>query len=315
VWFGAIPGNPSLTVVALIGAPTVREGLRKGTITDGRRPGAIIALLACAAFAAFAQDAAPATEFEAASVQPSQPPQPGVRYDTGCRTPGPGLFVCTNAPFRLLVLRAYGVEDYRLSGPAWMGTERFDIAAKVSAGLAREQIGPMLQKLLAGRFGLTVHRETKEMQVYALTVDKGGPRLRESKADDTPVATAPPPPDDTPVATEPPSSDATRLAPRPPEGGTRTANLRGVPQIQATRMPIPGLAAILERRLGRHVVDETGLRGHYDFTLRFAGTSASELAPSIFTAVQNQLGLKLEPKKVPTEIIVVDAAKRTPSAN
>jgi len=312
-------------------------------------------LLACAPFAASAQDAAAAPEFEVASVKPSPPPQPGVSFMIGCRAPDPGRFECMRTPLRMLVVQAYGVANYRVTGPAWMDSERYDIVATVPDGASKEQIDLMLRKLLADRLGLVAHRETKELQTFALTVGKNGPKLKESKEGSTLPPSDPPPPGSIPAFSAPGGAMPVQTGGQvvmmqssgPPPANVRRVG-RSVRQTvtpdaitaEATGMDLPGLADMLENRLGRHVVDETGLKGKYDFSLRYANDSslgssgivvrgaaggpppalpsadsASDPAPSIFTAVQDQLGLKLEPKKLPTEIVVVDKADKVPTAN
>lgn len=304
------------------------------------------AVLACAAPA---QDAVPLPEFDVASVKPATPPQTGVTYYGGCRTPDPVRFECANTPFRALVMRAYGVDNYRVTGPAWIDSERFDVSAKVPEGATREQTNLMLRRLLESRFGLAVHMETRDLQMFALTVGKNGSKLKEWKEGDT----VPPPPGNMAAspadggtlgvltqqtsATVRQGAPSASEAPRTPPSVVRTTMSNGVMGLEATRMTISGLARTLENQLGHHVVDETGLTGFYNVNLRFSteGTAganrivisgggsrgappadfAPEPAPSIFTAVQDQLGLKLEPKKVPTEVVVVDQAAKVPSAN
>jgi len=282
-----------------------------------------------------------------------------VRIRMGCSTPDPGRFTCSGMPLRALVVRAYGVKNYQISEPSWMDSERFDIMAKVPAGATPEQVNLMLQKLLADRFQMTVHRETKDLPVYALVVGKNGHKLKASTGDD-----------------KGPSVDAAlagRALPPPPSGGggqqammmitrggTGTAagqrglmmTMRnGLNEVVGRKATVSGLANLLSTQLNRPVMDETDLTGEYDFTLDFApdetmrsggvlggiviagpgpaagagggaapGAPGSETrdpssAPSIFSAIQNQLGLKLEPKKAPVEIIVVDKADKAPTEN
>lgn len=296
---------------------------RKGVVS---RISLIAALVASAAFAATAQEAAPAVEFEAASVKPS-PPERGFQF--GCRTPDPSLFVCNRTSLRLLVMRAYGVERYRVDGPAWMDTGNFEINAKVPAGATRAEINVMLQHLLASRFGLAVHRETRDVPAFALTVGKSGPKFKESLAGTEPAA-----PPTRPLSAEP--TDGAGAAPVQPHPTLviRTPGAAGIPGtirrtyspggywLDAARVRIYDLLPLLQSEAGRHIEDETGLKGIYDFALHYAhnetaedATATPDLAPSIFTAVQDQMGLKLEPKKVPTEMLVVDHAEKVPNAN
>ena len=318
-------------------------------------------LLAVAAFGAAGQEAAPAPEFEAASVKRAEPLNVGammsggpVRISMGCNQPDPGRFTCTGMPLRMLLVRAYGVKNYQISGPSWIDSERFDIAAKIPAGATQDQFKLMLQKLLADRFQMTVHREAKDLPVYALVIGKNGHKLKESTGDGQGK-----PIDDT--------FAGRGVPPPPPPGGGGEQNVmvmrsgsgpggrngvimtmrNGQAEIIGTKATLASLASMLSGQLNRPVVDETDLKGEYDFTLDFApdetmrpggamgglviagpgvvggpapaapGSEAREpgSAPSIMSAVQNQLGLKLEPKKTPVEMIVVDKAEKIPTEN
>ncbi len=319
-----------------------------------------LGLMLGAAFAAAGQGAATAPEFEAASVKPAEPLDTGammaggrVQIRMGCSFPNPGRFTCSGMPLRALLVRAFGVKNYQFSGPGWMDSERFDIVAKVPSGATPEQVSLMLQKLLVDRFQMTVHRETKELPVYALVVGRNGHKLRES----------------TPGSKPSPIDEALagRAAPPPPAGGNSQRSMTvmssggsdakggvmmtmrdGLSEIVGSQAPVSSLASALSTQVTRPVVDETGLKGDYDFTLDFApdetvrpggasgavvvtvpgpgGAGAVPPAPgsetrdpasaaSIFSAIQSQLGLKLEPKKSSVEMIVVDNAEKAPSPN
>jgi uncharacterized protein (TIGR03435 family) len=185
----------------------------------------------------------------------------------------------------MLLTYAYNIRPHQLSGaPAWTSDARFDIEAKAE-GASPAQVRQMLQTLLAERFHLAAHRETREQPGYALVVAKGGPRLRESKA------------------------EATQM-----DG-------KGPGQIGAEKVPMTMLARGLQNILERFVLDETGLTGEYDFELKWLPERLVEQrpgdeppadvsGPSIFTALQEQLGLKLEARKGPVEIVVVDRIER-----
>jgi uncharacterized protein (TIGR03435 family) len=180
---------------------------------------------------------------------------------------------------------------YQISGgPSWLDSDsdRFNIAAIALGDKAPspENVRLMLQSLLADRFQLKVHREIKEGPVYALVVGKNGPRLKVSKPDEESSITA---------------------------SGNRTAN------ITMANQTADRLALQLADSLDRPVIDKTGLTGHYDIKLTWIPEYAGAPRPGsddvdIFTAVQEQLGLKLEPQKAPIEILVVDHAER-PSDN
>jgi uncharacterized protein (TIGR03435 family) len=323
-------------------------------------------LMVCAASAAFGQDAASAPEFEAASVKPAEPLDTGammaggrISIRFGCSSADPGRLTCSGMPLRALLVRAFGIKNYQFSGPGWMDSERFDIVAKVPAGATPEQVNLMLQKLLVDRFQMTVHRETKELPIYALVVGKNGHKLKEPApgGKESPIDAAlagrgaPPPP--------PPAGGGGELGmimmrsggPNT-KSGLMTMMRNGLIEIVGTKATVSILAGALSSQVNRPVVDETGLQGEYDFTLDFApdetvrpggasgafvmtvpgpapgpgGTGAAPAAPgsetrdpasaaSLFTAIQSQLGLKLEPKKGPVEMVVVDKAEKAPGAN
>lgn len=250
-------------------------------------------LLALAAFGAFGQEAAKTPEFETASIKPSDAVRPIGTFLTGCSTPEPGRFVCVRTSFRGLVMSAYGVNRYQVSGPEWMDSENFEIAAKVPAGASREQVNLMLQHLLAGRFQMTVHRETKDVPVYVLVVSKDGHQLKPFKDED---GKAP--------------GGAAGAAQEFP-GDLNTSLYNGVYEIEATGLTVPMLLNLISDQLDRPTLDETGLTGRYNFTLSFALGAR----PSLFSAIQSQLGLKLEPKTIQMQTIVVDQAGKTPAAN
>lgn len=288
-------------------------------------------LLALAAFAVSAQEAAPDPQFEVASVKPAAPsdfdriPMP-MPIRMTCRTPDPVRFNCTHMSLRDLTVEAYGIMDYQLTGPAWMGTAKFDIVAKVPAGTTRDQAHLMLRHLLADRFKMTIHRERKEMAVYALRVGPNGHKLKEAASPIDPDPEADAELDQQMMVSMTKMTESLKNA-----GGGSGAHSTG------RHESVSSLVRMLSDRLGRPVVDETGLKGKYDFDMEFApnqvllvvapdggpsptGTDPGRdgLAspfPSISQAVQSQLGLKLEPKKLPVEIIVVDQAEKVPTEN
>ena len=148
----------------------------------------------------------------------------------------------------------------------------------------RDRLLEKVRTLLADRFQLKVHRETREMPVYALNVAKGGPKLQ-----------------------APAKDDVTRTSLNIRRGDT------GKPEIPGTRISVAILVKTLSDQVGRTVIDQTGLEGNYDFKLTFAtdmGQAAETEGPSIFTALQEQLGLRLESQKGPVEVIVIDSAQK-----
>jgi bla regulator protein BlaR1 len=222
-----------------------------------------------------------------------------------------GRFVARTATVNLIVAVAYNVHPYQISGgPSWVSSERYDIQAKEPDEVAeelrklppergRERQSLLLRSLLAERFKLKVSRRSEELPVYALVVAKSGPKLQ------------PTPPDE--------KGPDIRMGPG---------------QLTCRGLGMPTLATVLSNQLSRTVLDQTGLKGNFDFTVEWsrdqtlsgmsrqtapgvAGPDAAPLdssGPSFFTAVQEQLGLKLEPTKGPVEVIVIDHIER-PSEN
>ena len=209
-------------------------------------------------------------------------------------TEASGLTV-TNMPLQTIIKVAYGLQDYQIAaGPAWLETDRYDIAAKGPGPLRDDDQPRMMQALLADRFKLAVHRESKEMQGYALVVTRSGFKLSASKADG--------------------------------DNWARTG--RGSLTCQGVSMS--RLASILAGRLGRPIVDATHIDGAFDFKLEWTPDPGQPLGPkeraeplpaddnssgpSIYTALQEQLGLKLEARKASIEVVVIDHIER-PSEN
>ena len=217
-------------------------------------------------------------EFEVASIKP---PNPTGDRGTNMSTDG-GTLRMHNATLKFCIIAAYGVQDYLIEGgPNWVARDKFEITAKAAGSVQHEGLVRMLQSLLADRFKLALHRETKQRPVYALTLGKNGPKLHLSD----------------------PGSES--LLGR--RGG------RGPLVGQSASMP--GLASILSMLMERKVLDQTGLTGAYDFTLEYAPMDAIDSPlPSLVTALQDQLGLKLDATRGPVEVLVIDHAEK-PSAD
>ena len=242
---------------------------------------------------------------------------------------------------------AYRVKTYQISGPEWLPSERFDITAKMPAGATRDQVPEMLQALLTERFKLTLHRSTTEQSVYALVVAKGGPRLKESPADsDLPAAVpggpaapnAPTPTDGSAQVRASATSDTKGVITSSSANGT-TKMMTGNSgmRVEMTKMNSTGMVELLGRFVDRPVLDMTDLKGKYDLSLdvgledmltlaRGAGVAvpmgpmgdgarASEPgSSSVFAGIQ-QYGLKLEPRKAPIELLIIDHVERSPTEN
>jgi uncharacterized protein (TIGR03435 family) len=224
--------------------------------------------------------------FEVASIRPNMSGE----TDSSSRTQN-GRFIGRNQNLRDLLEHAYDVMEWQITGPAWILSERFDVTAKPPAGVSGDQFEAMMQNLLAGRFKLQLHREQQERAVYALVVAKGG--LKATAA--------------------------------PGEAGAKTNWSRD--HIEAQHMSMAHFAERLSRVADRPVVDATGVAGAFDFELKWtpdssrakpaenSGAQLADLPPSVFTAIEEQLGLKLEPRKAPVEILIVDHAEKVPTEN
>jgi uncharacterized protein (TIGR03435 family) len=195
-----------------------------------------------------------------------------------------GQIVITNMPLHRIIERAYGVKPFQVTGPGWLDDVRFDIAAKYPPDIKSEDRLIMMRNLLEDRFKMVVHRESKDMPGYALVVAKGHFKLK---------------------TVEPGGSK---------DWGTSQHGGR-VSTLAAQKTSMATLADNLGRTLGEVVVDKTGLTYVYDFELKWTNDDKApegEAVPNLFTAVQETLGLKLQPQKVPVQIIVVDRIERTP---
>jgi uncharacterized protein (TIGR03435 family) len=247
-----------------------------------------------------AQVFAQTKEFEVASIKSHKDDDGRVGIQI---TPG-GRWRATNVPVNLLLQIAYDLRPGQLSGaPNWINSERYDVEAKLDDSLGPnpkpEQMRPYLQALMEKRFQFKFHRETKEMPVYVLAVAKGGPKLKES--------------------------DPAAVGPR----------IRmGMGQLTCTKIKMDAFARELSRQLGRPILNQTDLNGDYDLDLTYApegpgpggegahggggaggpggppSAAPGSDAPTIFTAIQEQLGLKLDSRKAPVELLIVDRLEK-----
>lgn len=225
-------------------------------------------------------------EFDAASIRPNT----SGSTRTSVSMPAIGTFRAENVTIRELIVNAHRVRRAEIEGgPDWMDSEHFDITARTGDGAARNQMHVMLQTLLADRFGLAAHRESRERPVYALVVDR---------ADGVP---------------------ATGLARSTAQGGRpgmESSTTNGAVAVRASGETMSRLAEWLGTRADRQVVDRTGLAGTYDFELQFVRdevltrTAPPAGAISLPTALREQLGLKLEPARGPVEFLIIDRASR-----
>jgi uncharacterized protein (TIGR03435 family) len=268
----------------------------------------VAVLMFCTTGRSPAQNAA-TPAFEVASVRPN-------------RNSGPERFslfpefTAQNATLKDLLALAYDVKGFQVSGgPAWINSDRYDISAKVAGPPTPGREGLMLQRrrlqtLLQDRFKLAVHRETKELPIYELSVSKGGPKLQAPSCIEV---------------------DPKNLAPAPSKGVMDYCGSSGFfkGRFEASAANMGDLAKALANLLDRSVTDKTGVNGTFHVTLTFAvddttirfpdapnpgGAVATDAGPNIFTALQEQLGLRLESRKGPVDVTVIDHVEK-PSEN
>jgi uncharacterized protein (TIGR03435 family) len=223
--------------------------------------------------------------FEVASIQPSSPSGDGEL--TGQMIRDPDRINYTRVTLQYLLAQAYRIKNFQISGPGWLDSDRFDVAAKLPRQASPDQIPAMLQALLAERFKLAFHRESKSLNAYVLLIGKGAPKL---KAIDAEI------------------------------GGVHTT-------IGATRRHLSGkvtmayFAGLLSNLLDRPVVDMTELTGVYDLDLEWSVDDAPERTvqandpPSLFTVLQEKFGLRLESRQAPVDVYLIDHVDRVPTPN
>ncbi len=239
---------------------------------------------ACAIALCFRLSAQTPLAFEAASVKPAPADRGSAWY---YRTPPGGRVSISNAPLNVLIQNIYRVRSFQVSGgPPWIATERWDIEAtpgsNATPAITPEQRDEMFKSLLADRFHLVLHRETKELPVYDLVVAKGGSKL-------------------------------------PPSGDEPGFGMSDTGSVTFKKTTVSTFANVLSGVLGRKVIDKTGLQGNFNADLHWtpderADAQPDDAGPSIFTAIQEQLGLRLESSKGPVEVLVIDRAEK-PSEN
>jgi uncharacterized protein (TIGR03435 family) len=235
----------------------------------------------------------PALKFEVASIKPNRTGETraGIRP-----APGGERYVASNVTLKLMITVAYRIKaDQVAGGPAWLDADRYDMNAKAERPSSMEELHAMLQDLLADQFKLRFHRESKELPMYALTVDKDGPKLKPHQAQS---------------AGDPWIDQAQDHFPQT--------------TWHATFAPMDYFAWRLSMILDRPVVDQTNLKGGYDFDLEFTqelppniqpgallnAAAIDTSGPTIFEAIRRQLGLKLERQRGPVQILVIDHAEK-----
>ena len=263
------------------------------------RLGLLFVGLAVAALPLAAQSDAP--RFDVASVKPTLGSS---AISTWSLLPS-GRFVATNSKLRMLIFNAHGVTpDRLLGGPDWIGSDRFDILASAPAGTSESTMLTMLQTLLADRFKLVLRREARETAVYSLVIARNDGRSEKALL---------------PVDCKTDSKAVVRKGDAPAcswlligQQGT------GMVTYQSGGVNLDELAQTLTRRVGRPVINRTGLAGEFQFELSWlqdmqaspAAPAAANGGPSLFTALQDQLGLKLESSRGPVEFLVIESVER-----
>ncbi|MGH9476565.1 MAG: TIGR03435 family protein [Terriglobales bacterium] len=290
----------------------------------------LAALILLAACSVAAQAPAP-TQFDAATIKPAALPSGGL-VRVGMRL-DPTRLTASNVSLKQLIQRAYNLKPYQVQGPDWLDSERFDVTAETEQPVTQDQMAALLQPLLVKQFALITHRGSKVESIYALVAAPGGFKM-----------TAPGP---SGVSLPPPPRGARggrmRLSGPLPKGAMQ---LMMSPQglTIAGDVTLDSLANFLSSQVDRPVLNLTGIKGNYALHLTFAPTGAMRAnmrkmgapppppgagsgggsepggeaqapAPSIFSALPQQLGLKLEPRKAPIEILVVDSASKVPKGN
>ena len=252
-------------------------------------------LLFLAVSPAFSQDGITVPSFEVADVKANKSGDVRMAVDF---QPG-GRFSARNVPLRILIALAYHVRpDAVTGGPGWLGSERFDIVAKASQTTPPEELRRMLQTLLAERFKLALHSDQKLLPAYSLQLGKAGAKLQPAEAG---------------LLTE------QRCRPGEPVAGRKSV----VCEHMTMALLADNLQEIASRDIDAPVVNQTGLEGAYTFKLAWTpgiqtvtpDPPDSAAGPTLFEALESQLGLKLENKKLPLPVLVIDRVERTPTEN
>lgn len=235
--------------------------------------------------------------FEAVSIRPADPAARGRTIHGGPGSSDPGLLTMKNVDLFSLVALAWGLHRYELSAPDWLDSTYFDVSARVPQGIDVDQYRGLLQAMLAERFHLAVHHESREMRIYDLTIAKAGIKMKQSAN---------------------PSGAADGLQP-PPK--TPPAGFHGAVSLNSPAMSMPRFADFVSGFLDAPVIDATGLQGDYEIPLRALigppspGSDSENAPPSLADALLQQLGLRLVARKAQMDVLVVDRIDKSPTAN
>jgi uncharacterized protein (TIGR03435 family) len=256
---------------------------------------ATCSLILFTATAAFGQAAdTPAPTFDVASVKASQPGTGAEQRRRENIQVSPGTVTMRNVNLKSCIRWAYHVTEYQVTGPAWLDSERYEITGKAAGPATEEQLRLMMQGLLQERFKLAFHRQIKDFAVYVLVPGKNGAKVHESKT----------------------------------EGETSIETNQKQMSVSVQRAPVAQLTEMLSNVLRAPVIDMTGLKGRYDVSLNVAKYAADMAAQGksvestpmdpqalIAMVLQEELGLKLESKKMPLDLLIVDHAEKAPVEN
>jgi uncharacterized protein (TIGR03435 family) len=260
--------------------------------------------------------------FEVASVKHGAPGDYGIRGNGGGPgTKDPTSYSIENYPLSNLLEIAYGINSYQLSGPAWLDEERFTVNAKVPPGATKDQLKLMMRNLLIERFQLATHFEKKEVAGYQMVVAKGGTKLAASPGDPTL--------NDDPEKKPAPfklTYDKDGYPELPPGRNYSMAIAKDRARWRFGDESMDAFAEAVGGWMRQPILNASGLAGEYDFVISWSTASrqantglqantAADSGPTIFAAIQEQLGLRLEAKKVPVDSVIVDHIERVPSEN
>jgi uncharacterized protein (TIGR03435 family) len=274
---------------------------------------AAVLLLSCGLFGQ-----APAQlQFDVATVKPTPPDRPPT---LGPSDPGRVTYRMT---MRRLLLLAYGVAGEQLSGPSWLDDTSFDVVAKMAESSTKEQVHAMLQHLLMERFKMVLHHELQDKAANELSIAKTGLKLKETEYPNAKPASSssmaftldknnfPVLPKDLAVQARVDwvKNGSFRSTFRSYPFATFVEDLEGILTMMITVSDDP------TRTFAARVIDKTGLTGRYDFNLEYAGLDDNSTGPGIFSAVEKQLGLKLDKSKAPLDVIVIDHIDKVPMEN
>ncbi|HJZ99505.1 MAG TPA: TIGR03435 family protein [Candidatus Solibacter sp.] len=252
-----------------------------------------------------------AQEFEVVSVKPSQANTNRFTMAGGPGTNNPGRIVYTNVMLKRVLLAAYDLAAYQITGPDWLDTQRYDIAATIPGGTTKEQFQVMLRNLLASRFQMASHGESREIPIYALLPAKGGVKVR-----GVPAGQSAPQTGELPIARgigKDGLPDVTLPIP-----GQVIDTVNGRSRLLVKDMPLTKLAEFLTGRMDKPVIDKTGLPGVFTYALYFRPDNVNAddaVDPGIAIAIQEQLGLRMEATRSAVEFLVIDHVEKTPIGN